>query len=59
MIPAMVFAGRLFAPFSVDDAYIETARRAAEEVAPVVRKTLLERSDAVRRMLRSRTAATA
>ncbi|MEV0208329.1 aminopeptidase N [Streptomyces sp. NPDC050788] len=59
MIPAMVFAGRLFAPFSIDDAYIETARRAAEEVAPVVRKTLLERSDAVRRMLRSRTAATA
>ncbi|WP_128801016.1 MULTISPECIES: aminopeptidase N [unclassified Streptomyces] len=59
MILAMVFTRCLFAPFAIDDAYIETARQAAEKAAPVVRKTLLERSDIVRRMLRSRTGATA
>ncbi|MFJ9542839.1 aminopeptidase N [Streptomyces sp. NPDC101225] len=54
MIPAMVFTNRLFPQHAVDDAYVDTARRAADDAAPVVRKTLLERSDAVRRMLRSR-----
>ncbi|MFR0357188.1 aminopeptidase N [Streptomyces sediminimaris] len=54
MIPAMVFTNRLFPPHAVDDSYIDAARRAAGEAAPVVRKTLLERSDVVRRMLRSR-----
>ncbi|MFE7170731.1 aminopeptidase N [Streptomyces sp. NPDC057616] len=54
MILAMVFTNRLFPQHGIDDAYVDTARRAAEDAAPVVRKTLLERSDAVRRMLRSR-----
>ncbi|MFG2789735.1 aminopeptidase N [Streptomyces sp. NPDC048419] len=54
MILAMVFTNRLFPPHAVDDAYVDTARHAADDAAPVVRKTLLERSDVVRRMLRSR-----
>ncbi|MFI7299531.1 aminopeptidase N [Streptomyces sp. NPDC050121] len=55
MIPAMVFASHLFPPHAVDTAYVEKARQASHEAAPVVRNTLLERSDAVWRMLRSRT----
>ncbi|MFJ8028194.1 aminopeptidase N [Streptomyces sp. NPDC096311] len=55
MIPAMVYTSRLFPPHAIDDSYIETAQQACENAAPVVRKTLLERSDTVRRMLRSRT----
>ncbi|MFI6658805.1 aminopeptidase N [Streptomyces sp. NPDC050523] len=54
MILAMVFTNRLFPPHAIDDAYVEAARRTAGDAAPVVRKTLLERSDAVRRMLASR-----
>ncbi|KAA0940409.1 aminopeptidase N [Streptomyces apricus] len=54
MILAMVFAGRLFPPYAVDAAYVEDARQAAREAAPVVRTTLLERSDTVLRMLASR-----
>ncbi|MEU5346447.1 aminopeptidase N [Streptomyces sp. NPDC020766] len=55
MIPAMVFAGHLFPPHAIDPAYIDEAQKAAHEAAPVVRNTLLERSDTVRRMLHSRT----
>ncbi|MGW3121726.1 aminopeptidase N [Streptomyces sp. NPDC001107] len=55
MIPAMVFTGHLFPPHAIDSGYIETAQQIAEEAAPVVRNTLLERSDTVRRMLHSRT----
>ncbi|MEU4612293.1 aminopeptidase N [Streptomyces umbrinus] len=54
MIPAMVFAGQLFPPHAIDPAYIEEAQKAAHEAAPVVRNTLLERSDTVKRMLHSR-----
>ncbi|MEW2300174.1 aminopeptidase N [Streptomyces sp. NPDC006655] len=57
MIPAMVYASQLFPLFAVDGAYLEKAQRAARQVAPVVRNTLLERADAVRRMLRARAAA--
>ncbi|MEU6142735.1 aminopeptidase N [Streptomyces sp. NPDC047081] len=56
MIPAMGFTRQLFPPHAIDEAYIEKARQASEEAAPVVRKTLLERSDAISRMLRSRSA---
>ncbi len=55
MIPAMVFANTLFPPYAIEPAYIEEARQAAGQATPVVRKTLLERSDVVRRMLDSRT----
>ncbi|MFC8197775.1 aminopeptidase N [Streptomyces sp. NPDC057298] len=55
MIPAMVFASSLFSPHAVDSAYIEQAQRLSREATPVVRNNLLERSDAVSRMLRSRT----
>ena len=54
MILAMVFTGRLFPRFAVDEAFLDRAERAAADTAPVVRKTLLEKADLVRRMLRSR-----
>ena len=54
MIPAMTHTNRLFPLFAIDDAFLVRAEAAAQQVAPVVRKTLLERSDEVRRMLRSR-----
>ncbi|WP_328498597.1 aminopeptidase N [Streptomyces sp. NBC_00414] len=54
MIPAMVYAGRLFPPYAVDPTYLEKARHVSREVAPVVRKTVLERSDETGRMLHSR-----
>jgi hypothetical protein len=54
MTPAMVFTSRLFPLFAVDEAYLERAERLASEAAPVVRRTMLERADLVRRMLRSR-----
>ncbi|MEU9340510.1 aminopeptidase N [Streptomyces sp. NPDC048278] len=56
MIPAMTYASHLFPPYAVDAAYLEKARQVAGEAAPVVRNTLLERADAVRRMLRARAA---
>ena len=54
MIPAMVFTSRLFPLFAIDRSYLDRLTAAAENAAPVVRKTLLERADMVRRMLRSR-----
>jgi aminopeptidase N len=54
MIPAMTHTNRLFPLFAIDDAFLVRAEAAAQRAAPVVRKTLLERSDEVRRMLRSR-----
>ncbi|GCB52106.1 aminopeptidase N [Streptomyces sp. NL15-2K] len=54
MIPAMVYTGRLFPPHAIDSTYIEKAQQASQDAAPVVRNTLLERSDAVSRMLRAR-----
>jgi aminopeptidase N len=50
----MTFTRSLFPPYAVDAAYLDTAQLAADETAPVVRNTLLERSDTVRRMLHSR-----
>ncbi|WP_213452573.1 aminopeptidase N [Rhizomonospora bruguierae] len=54
MIPAMVYTNRLFPLFAIDEAYLARAEAAAATAAPVVRKTLLERADVIRRMLRSR-----
>jgi aminopeptidase N len=54
----MVFASHLFPPHAIDPTYIEKAQQASHDAAPVVRNTLLERSDAVRRMLNSRTRTT-
>ncbi|MFI7404293.1 aminopeptidase N [Streptomyces sp. NPDC049541] len=54
MIPAMGYTSHLFPPHAIDSGYIETAQQIAAEAVPVVRNTLLERSDTVRRMLRSR-----
>jgi aminopeptidase N len=54
MIQAMAFTRRLFPLYAVDEAFLERAKAAAEHTAPVVRKSLLEKADVVRRMLRSR-----
>jgi aminopeptidase N len=54
MIPAMFHTFRLFPLFAIDESYLPRAEKAAEQAAPVVHKTLLERADMVRRMLRSR-----
>ncbi|MHB9856958.1 aminopeptidase N [Streptomyces sp. YIM S03343] len=58
MIPAMGLTSRFFPQYGIDTAYIDKAQQAAQDAVPVVRATLLERSDKVRRMLhaRSRTA---
>ncbi|MEW1772952.1 aminopeptidase N [Streptomyces sp. NPDC086777] len=56
MIPAMTYTSHLFPPHAVDAVYIDRVRQAAREAAPVVRNTLLERADTVRRMLRARVA---
>ena len=54
MIVAMAYSGRLFPRVGIDEAFLDRAEAAAAAVAPVVRKTLRERADLVRRMLRSR-----
>jgi len=54
MIPAMVYTARLFPLFGIDTDYIDRAAQAASSAAPVVRKTLAEQSDEVRRMLAAR-----
>lgn len=54
MIPAMVHSNRLFPLFGIDEDFLDRAEAAAQQAAPVVRKTVLGRADAVRRMLRSR-----
>ncbi|XUL93638.1 aminopeptidase N [Streptomyces galilaeus] len=54
MILAMGYTRHLFPLHAIDPAYIERAREASQEAVPVVRTTLLERSDEVNRMLRAR-----
>lgn len=55
LIPAMTFTSHLFPPHAIDHTYVDRAQKASEEAAPVVRATLLERSDTVSRMLYART----
>ncbi|MEU2588186.1 aminopeptidase N [Streptomyces avermitilis] len=54
MIPAMVFTSRLLPPYAIDAEFLTAAENASQDTVPVVRKTLLERSDIVRRMLGAR-----
>ena len=54
MILAMVLTRRLFPLYGVDEEYLARAAGAAQDAAPVVRKTLDERADEVRRMIRTR-----
>lgn len=54
MILAMSYTHRLFPVHAIAPDYIERARQASQEAVPVVRTTLLERSDEVGRMLRAR-----
>jgi aminopeptidase N len=56
MIPAMSYTAALFPTFGIAPDYLDQVLAAAEQVAPVVRKTAAERVDEVRRMLRSRAA---
>ncbi|MGW2523724.1 aminopeptidase N [Streptomyces sp. NPDC001617] len=55
MIQAMGYTTHLFPPHAIDPTYIEKAQQAAKEAPPVVRNSLLERSDTISRMLRTRT----
>ncbi|MFJ9626369.1 aminopeptidase N [Streptomyces sp. NPDC101175] len=54
MLQAMSYTHRLFPLHAIGPEYIERARQASQEAVPVVRTTLLERSDEVGRMLRAR-----
>jgi aminopeptidase N len=54
MIPARLYSARLFPLFGIDAGYLTRVEQAARQTAPVVRETVLGRSDVVRRMLRSR-----
>ncbi|WP_405867272.1 aminopeptidase N [Streptomyces sp. NBC_01515] len=54
MILAMSYTHRLFPLHAIDASYIEQARQVSQEAVPVVRTTVLERSDEVSRMLRAR-----
>ncbi|GAB1640558.1 aminopeptidase N [Krasilnikovia sp. MM14-A1259] len=54
MVPAMVYTRLLFPVFGVDAGFLPVAQAAAADAVPVVRKTLLQRADEVRRMLRTR-----
>ncbi|WP_416958983.1 aminopeptidase N [Streptomyces sp. Agncl-13] len=54
MILAMSYTYRLFPLHAIDATYIDQARQASQEAVPVVRTTVLERSDEVSRMLRAR-----
>jgi aminopeptidase N len=54
MIAAMVFTSRLLPQYAIDESYLDAAFAAGEQAAPVVRKTLIDQGDTVRRMLRAR-----
>jgi aminopeptidase N len=54
MIPAMVYTHRLFPLFGLGADFLARTEAVADSAAPVVRKTMLQRADQVRRMLRSR-----
>ncbi len=54
MIPGMVYTSAFLPLVGVDEDFLALAAGRAESAAPVVRKTLAERSDQLRRMLRSR-----
>ncbi|WP_019071621.1 aminopeptidase N [Streptomyces hokutonensis] len=54
MILAMGYTRHLFPLHAIGPGYIERARESSQEAVPVIRTTLLERSDEVGRMLRAR-----
>jgi aminopeptidase N len=54
MIMAMRFTGRLFPLYGIDESFLDRAEKAVERATPVIRNTLREQADLVRRMLRSR-----
>ena len=56
MIPAMVYTRRLFPLLGIDEGYLSRAGEVAAAAAPVVRRSLVERADEVRRMLVARSA---
>ncbi|MGK5682133.1 aminopeptidase N [Actinoplanes sp. URMC 104] len=54
MVPAMVYSGLLLPRFGVPADFPARAEKAVTDAAPVVRQTVLERADELRRMLRAR-----
>ncbi|MFG1994411.1 aminopeptidase N [Actinoplanes sp. NPDC048988] len=54
MVPSMVYSGRLLPRFAIDADFLTRADQTAAGVSPVVRQTVLEVTDELRRMLRTR-----
>ncbi|MEU4222199.1 aminopeptidase N, partial [Actinoplanes sp. NPDC026623] len=54
MIPAMIYTGRLFPVFGAGADFPDRAEAATAGSVPVVRKSVRERTDLQRRMLRTR-----
>ena len=54
MISSLVYSHNLFPLFAVGEEFPDQAVTAARDAAPVVRKTVVEDVDELRRMLRSR-----
>lgn len=56
MVPSAVYSGRLLPRFGITADFPARADKAVTDAAPVIRQTVLERTDLLRRMLRARTA---
>jgi aminopeptidase N len=54
MVPAMVYSGRLIPRFGATADFPARAEKAVLDAAPVVRQTVLEHADELRRVLRAR-----
>jgi aminopeptidase N len=56
MVPSMVYSGRLMPRFGTTADFPSRAEQAVTDAAPVVRQSVLEHADELRRMLRARAA---
>ena len=54
MIPSMVYSGGLLPRFGITADFLDRTEKAVADAAPVVRQTVLENADELRRMLRTR-----
>jgi aminopeptidase N len=54
MVPSMVYSGRLLPRFATGPDFPSVAEKAVADAAPVIRQTVLEYADLLRRMLRTR-----
>ena len=54
MVPAMVYSSRLLPRFGITADFPARAEKVVADAAPVVRQTVLEYADELRRMIRAR-----